>query len=189
MREGRGGLPPSLPPLSLPETPRTWLPTHAPPGIHWRPDIQGRARPHRGTCRTEGRARVTMDDLRLSLVPRLALVLSEEWAGRSQPSQSDGPRRTGVRSCVTAPRAGRPAGLALGGPQPGTRPHLQPTPSPSPRPAASLFSPPPPLSGAFSPLSAAVALGLIISNLLFEDRCPCLIKTSNFESKLGLNFL
>lgn len=37
-------------------------------------------------------------------------------------------------------------------------------------------------------LSVAVAFGLIISNLLFEDRCPCLIKTSNFESKLGLNF-
>lgn len=42
--------------------------------------------------------------------------------------------------------------------------------------------------GAFSPRSSAAALSLIISNLLFEDRCPCLIKTSNFESKLGLNF-
>lgn len=43
-------------------------------------------------------------------------------------------------------------------------------------------------SGAFPPGSGAAALGLIISNLLREDRCPCLIETSNFQSKLGLNF-
>lgn len=34
----------------------------------------------------------------------------------------------------------------------------------------------------------AWGLCLIICNLLFEDRCPGLIKTSNFENKLGLNF-
>lgn len=34
----------------------------------------------------------------------------------------------------------------------------------------------------------AWGLCLIICNLLFEDRCPALIKTSNFENKLGLNF-
>lgn len=114
-----------------------------------------------------------------------------ERAGCSQPSQGGGPEASGRRvgSCVTAPRARRPAGPALGRPRPRdvARPPARPLPK-LPRAAGSPVSPPPPLSGAFSPLSAAVALGLIISNLLFEDRCPCLIKTSNFESKLGLNF-
>lgn len=63
-------------------------------------------------------------------------------------------------------------------------PHSGPPPPRAPAAGVS----PPPGRGAFSPLSSAIALSLIISNLLFEDRCPCLIKTSNFESKLGLNF-